>query len=218
MKPAPWELTGHGYVFLFRFPKAFILEHGFIPPELKDRYRGGFGAVMLVDYHSSPVGAYHEALFIPGLFDFGNKRKYSITKIYVSTIDSVINGQENWGIPKELADFDVQPYGNNLERFRMLTDGQIIIDALIETLPQKMPVNTQWLPFRPGLIQTWADKQYLTTPYAKGKVSLASLQSVYVDPAHFPDFGYQRPLTSVHATDIVMTFPKPEMLHYADQG
>jgi hypothetical protein len=34
----------------------------------------------------------------------------SISKIYVSTQDSIDNGQKNWGIPKEMAHFEVQ-YG-----------------------------------------------------------------------------------------------------------
>jgi hypothetical protein len=49
-------------------------------------------------------------LYIGGTLKFGQKRHYSISKIYVSTQDSIDNGQKNWGIPKEMAHFEVQ-YG-----------------------------------------------------------------------------------------------------------
>ncbi|NOS55010.1 MAG: hypothetical protein HOP37_01990, partial [Cyclobacteriaceae bacterium] len=102
---APWKLTGSGYILLYRFPKAFVAEHGFLVDFQKEKFVSGWGAVMLVDYKTSPVGPYRELLFIPGIFSFNKKKVFSISKIYVSTQNSVINGIENWGIPKELADF-----------------------------------------------------------------------------------------------------------------
>src|SRR6187549_840298 len=114
--PAPWTLTGDGYIFVYKFSQDFVRSQGLIPPFLQGAYRGGFGAVMLVDYHTSGVGAYRELLFIPGVFEVNGKNYYSITKIYVSTMASVVNGQENWGIPKEVADFDIQRLDDSSER------------------------------------------------------------------------------------------------------
>jgi acetoacetate decarboxylase len=63
---------------------------------------------MIVGYDTSGVGAYKELLFIPALFDFDKKKAFNISKIYVSTEESVYNGIENWGIPKQLANFNIQ--------------------------------------------------------------------------------------------------------------
>ncbi len=76
---APWKLTGNGYILLYRFTKAFVAEHGFLADFQKEKFVSSWGAVMLVDYQSSPVGPYHELLFIPGLFSFNKKKVFSIS-------------------------------------------------------------------------------------------------------------------------------------------
>jgi acetoacetate decarboxylase len=72
---------------------------------------------MLVDYEQSPVGPYQELLFIPGRFQFGRRRYYMVTQIYVSTQVSVENGQENWGIPKQLAQFHFETVDERVKQF-----------------------------------------------------------------------------------------------------
>ena len=103
--PAPWNLTGNGYVILYWFKKENLKDKCFLDDSLKESYLGGRGCVMLVDYKSSDVGPYKELLFIPGKINFNGKKLYTISKIFVSTLDSVVNGRENWGIPKEHANF-----------------------------------------------------------------------------------------------------------------
>ena len=103
--PAPWDLKGKGYIFLYKFNKKFVEQSGKVPEFLKDSFTGGFGSVMLVNYKQSNAGPYGELLFIPGKFKFNNKKLDNISKIYVSTMESVVNGRLNWGIPKEKADF-----------------------------------------------------------------------------------------------------------------
>ncbi|KAK4048032.1 hypothetical protein OIV83_005066 [Microbotryomycetes sp. JL201] len=100
--------------------------------DLSARFHGGTGAMMLVRYNESPVGQsdlitallpaegvatktqgsgpYDELLLVPGYFSFiaqGGETVYHhvITRIYVSTPDSIKNGRFNWGIPKHLANF-----------------------------------------------------------------------------------------------------------------
>ena len=126
--PAPWTLTGDGLMLFYRFPREFVLENGFVPPELCQSFVGGFGSVMLVDYQTSNVGPYRELLFIPGQFQFGSKRYYAITKIYVSTQISVENGRINWAIPKEIADFHISA---DRQTFAVTHEGKSILDLNI---------------------------------------------------------------------------------------
>ena len=114
--PAPWMLHGKGYIFLYRFKKDFVERSGNIPEYLKDSFIGGFGSVMLVDYESSEAGPYGELLFIPGKFRFNGRKLDTISKIYVSTMESVVNGRANWGIPKEKADFSFEKSGDDEEK------------------------------------------------------------------------------------------------------
>lgn len=70
----------------------------------------GVGIVMIVSYSDCPVGGYDEFLI---MVPFKNPSLlgeilpcYRITIIYVSSEASLRNGRRNWGIRKELADFD----------------------------------------------------------------------------------------------------------------
>ena len=95
--PAPWTLKGNGYIFIYHFPKEFVEKFGFLADYQRLSFKGDFvGTVMLVDYETSAVGPYQELLFVPGRMTFNKKKLFSISKIYVSSDDSVWNGNENW--------------------------------------------------------------------------------------------------------------------------
>lgn len=105
--PPPWRLSGSGIVLIYRLSRRWALAHGHIPPDLRAAYAGGLAGLVLADYSASGVGPYREALFIPGQFRIGGERRFTITRIYVSTEASVASGRANWAIPKQRAAFDV---------------------------------------------------------------------------------------------------------------
>jgi hypothetical protein len=210
--PAPWTLTGDGLMLFYRFPKNFILENGFIPPERRDSFIGGIGAVMIVDYRTSNVGPYGELLFIPGQFQFGSKRYYSITKIDVSTMISVVNGRVNWAIPKEQAVFDIQ---NEPETFSVSKEGKPFFSLTAKSSRLKLPFNTAWSPIKFSLGQLQDGSLYVTTPTAKGSVHPACILDIHVNPVLFPDIGQFRPLAAFRARNFTMTFP---LAHIAPFG
>ena len=209
----PWSLRGNGYIFLYRFSREFVETHGNVPEWLMPEYRGGFGAVMWVDYRYSPVGSYRELLFVPGRFQFGRRRYYVITKIYVSTQISVKNGQENWGIPKELADFQTEAVDDRLQRFTATSlDGTPFFQAEAKSGLLRFPVNTVANPFPTVLLQRRErDGKFLaTTPSAGGTMSVtASLESLMVDGAHFPPVQQEKPIVTAEVVNFRMTFPVP---------
>jgi hypothetical protein len=165
---------------------------------------------MLVDYHTSGVGPYRELLFIPGQFQFPGGKRYSITKIFVSTIASVVNGQENWGIPKELADFQIQPTHNNADRILVSRDGQPFFDLTVRGFGPKVPMMTRIIPLNLSLGQEYEGKSFYTQPHASGWVSLAQIIHKNVKSSYFPDFTAISPLVVLRATDFRMTFPVPQ--------
>lgn len=104
--PAPWQLEGTGVIIFFPAHKQNVLSSPYIAEEDKISFRGGAGAVMLVHYEKADCGPYDELLYIPGFFEYKNRNYMRITKIYVSSKESVEWGRRNWAIPKELANFD----------------------------------------------------------------------------------------------------------------
>ncbi|PKQ68266.1 acetoacetate decarboxylase family protein [Raineya orbicola] len=204
----PWVLYGKGYILLYRFEKTFIEQNGFLPKHLLDKFKGIVGSVMLVDYAESPVGAYKELLFIPGLFQFRQRKAFHISKIYVSTYESVWNGIENWGIPKELADFRWEKVEKGFERFVVSKDERNFFSAEIKPYGLPFYVNTAWFPFH---FYQWRKETLLhTTPQGKGWAKLCKVQNIQVGSDLFPDISRQKLLAAIAVPRFTMKFPEPQ--------
>jgi hypothetical protein len=210
--PPPWRLTGRGYIILYRFPKAFTMAQGRIPIFLNTSLTGGLGAVMLVDYTESNVGPYGELLFIPGRFHFRGKKLHCITKIYVSTRESVENGWENWAIPKELADFHftLPTHTKRTEKIIVAKDNEPIIDVVIKHGRLPFPIHTKLIPF--PLLQEKNGKLYYTCFTGKGIARFARIEAVSVNPGLFPDIAPFRPFMAVRIDNFAITFPPPHIM------
>lgn len=206
MAPAPWHLTGEGYVVAVWMPTSATATQ-------RRWSRGHIQLLVFANYTHSDVGPYHELLHIPQLTRGAIKGYPSIDKIYVSTLASVINGQKNWGIPKELALFDYQKaigkLEQNIERIQLYTTNQQPI-AHIEFQTQRIqfPVNTALVPRRlRTLVQDWRGKRFYTAPETSGHACLASVKNWSFDPAYFPDLSRAKVLTAIKINDFKMVFP-----------
>ncbi len=207
--PAPWNLTGDAYIMVYKFSKDFVYEHGFLADYQRDRFLGYVGTVMLVDYKTSGVGPYRELLFIPGMFTFDWKKMFSISKIYVSSQDSVYNGIENWGIPKEYADFDWQKNADGTEDISVKIEGKEFFKTTIKKGFISFPLTTSILPL--NVVQKLRKDLIITNPTAKGKATLASIKFLEVDKNFFPDLSKASPLLTMKVKDFEMNFNVPLM-------
>jgi hypothetical protein len=205
--PAPWNLTGDAYIMVYKFSKDFVEEYGFLSDYQQDRFLGYVGTVMLVDYKTSGVGPYRELLFIPGMFTFDWKKMFSISKIYVSSRDSVYNGIENWGIPKEYADFDWQTNADGTEDISVNIEGKEFFKTTIKKGFVSFPLTTAILPL--NVVQKLRKDLIITNPTAKGKATLAKIKSIKVDKDFFPDLSKASPLITMKVKDFEMTFNVP---------
>ncbi|MFC1856673.1 acetoacetate decarboxylase family protein [Thermodesulfobacteriota bacterium] len=205
--PAPWDLKGKGYILLYKFPKNFVMENGSIPAFLGNSFAGGLGAVMIVDYTQSDAGPYGELLFIPGKFHFNQQKLNCITKIYVSTRESVENGWANWAIPKKLADFSfTRPEGRTRkERAVVKIEKEAILDITLRHGKLTFPIHTTLIPF--PLVQKKDDKLYHTNFKGKGAAQLAQIENIQVNPELFPDIALYRPLIVLRVFNFSITFP-----------
>jgi hypothetical protein len=205
--PAPWNLTGDAYIMVYKFSKDFVEEYGFLADYQQDRFLGYVGTVMLVDYKTSGVGPYRELLFIPGMFTFDWKKMFSISKIYVSSRDSVYNGIENWGIPKEYADFDWQTNADGTEDISVNIEGKEFFKTTIKKGFVSFPLTTAILPL--NVVQKLRKDLIITNPTAKGKATLSKIKSIKVDRDFFPDLSKATPLITMKVRDFEMTFNVP---------
>ena len=211
--PAPWHLRGTGWIVALKLPPQHPGLDAFLPDELAGRGRGLASYLMYVDYAQSGCGPYRELLFIPGAFPFPDGRRHlSISRILVSTWDSVVNGRNNWGIPKDRADFTVERGGadGREECVRVTSDGREVCELRFATLrlAPPLPVHGALVPARlRTLAQRFRGRTYYYAPAARGWVRPGRLLSWRFDPALFPDLSAAAVVAAAKVESFVMTFP-----------
>lgn len=205
--PAPWKLQGYGYILLYRFGTNFANLQA--PEFLTNKAIPGFGSVMLVNYQTSNCGSYGELLVIPGKYQYGQEKKHTISKIYVSSQASVDNGRINWGIPKELAQFSFEPQSDKIEKVTVTNgnkgESAPIFSASFKTGSIQFPVSTRLLPF--PLIQHLAGQAFLTTFSGKGTGRFATMTDLNITGNSFPDLTCFKPLAIIKVDPFEITFP-----------
>jgi hypothetical protein len=206
----PWSLDGEGYIFVYNFSKSYHPDKFFVPSYFHGIPSRKLGAVMLVNYHRSPVGPYGELLFIPALYTIKGKLYFTISKIYVDSQNSLVNGQKNWGIPKEYADFNWQMENNTTAKVMVKCGEKEIFKATINRYGISFPVSTTLMPFR--FLQDFDGRQIITSPKGSGWAKLARPKIHAVNPDFFPDISQIKPLLSLSVQPFRLTFPPAEGL------
>ena len=204
--PAPWKLTGRGYILLYRFNTEFLVSQASISKSEAENFKGGFGVVMLVDYTSSNVGPYQELLFIPGKFKIGDGSWNQISQIYVSSQESVENGKENWGIPKELAQFNFTTLGKGKEVIEVSREGNQFFQATLQSFGFMFPVHTALMSF--PLMQKHHGHYLQTTFTGKGWGRLTKVEELWVDEKYFPNIALKKPLVVIEVRNFKIIFPE----------
>jgi hypothetical protein len=210
--PAPWKLTGDGYIVMLELPRPLLQEQSFIPDELLPHFEGRYSLLMLLEYKSSNVGPYRELLFIPGRFRMRRGLCWSISKIYVSSWASVKNGQLNWGIPKEYADFAIEREADGSERFLVSKDGHVFADLKFKPKGPSLPSSAALLPASlRTLVHSLEGRSYFCTPSGRGRVRYARMLEAHVDERRVPPVSAGRALFTVRLSDFSMEFPVAEV-------
>jgi hypothetical protein len=202
--PPPWDLTGSGYIFLYRLPREMAEQY--VPFGI---YKGGFSVLMLVDYATTNVGPYKEALFIPGVIEYPQASGYSIGKIYVSTMASVVNGIHNWAIPKELASFTFDMIDPHTERITV-SEGEKppYLEMVVNAGGLRFPITGAIMP---SAVQHREGKSYVTRIGAKGRAQFAQVMQIRTQGDAFPPLEHFSPLIALRVTDFSMVFPIPKV-------
>ena len=213
LRPAPWDLRGSGWIVALRLPPDSPARDAFLPAGQAGRGRGLASFLMFVDYTESGCGPYRELLFIPGTFPFEDGRRHlSIGRILVSTWDSVVNGRNNWGIPKDRADFEVERAagGGRDESVRVTSDGREVCELRFacSRLAPPLPVHAALLPVGlRTLAQRFRGRTYYYAPEASGRVRPGRLIAWRFDAVLFPDLADAAVLAIVKVESFRMRFP-----------
>ncbi|MDW3197503.1 MAG: acetoacetate decarboxylase family protein [Cytophagales bacterium] len=202
--PAPWQLKGEGIILMYTsLRKQFEKTDFFLPYSLKSNFSGGLGYVMLVNYTESPVGPYKELLVIPGKCKTPHGPKQTISKIYVDSAASLKSGRANWGIPKELAQFDWSKDHKGTS-VQVKKEDEVFFDITVKNKPIKFPLTTAILPIR--LYQELNDTTYQVNPSGRGIGQLAKASINLINPDFFPDVRGAKCL-AVSVNPFWMKFP-----------
>jgi len=213
LRPAPWDLRGSGWIVALKLPAQHPAHDAFLPGELAGSGRGLASYLMYVDYADSGCGPYRELLFIPGAFPFPDGRRHlSISRILVSTWDSVVNGRNNWGIPKDRADFDVAPDAADGREacVRVTSDGREVCELRFGALrlAPPLPVHSAVVPAPlRTLAQHFRGHTYYYAPEARGWVRPGRLLSWRFNAELFPDLAGAAVVAALQVGSFRMRFP-----------
>jgi hypothetical protein len=156
-----------------------------------------------VDYLESPVGPYSELLLIPGKTRLGGSKLGTISKIYVNSADSVDNGRNNWGIPKELADFNWTTEGR---KHTIEVGGpEPWFEIILEHGSLPIPIDTRLIPI--NLYQELGITNFRVSPSGKGTGHFTLIKGIKVNPQFFPGIDDLEPLVTFYVDPFQMTFP-----------
>lgn len=208
--PAPWQLRASAYILVLDLPRAELDASRFTPSALRSARSGRFAYAMFLDYEVSPVGPYRELLFIPGAFRYVDRRCFTITKIYVSSAASVAAGRRNWGIPKELAEFEVVygTGGERVDRLRVHVGGRQAIELALRAYPIGLPLLGSLVPAAMRTLRQTLDGQRFTfAPTGHGPMRAARVLHARIDPELFPPFSTAHVFAAVKLPRVDMQFP-----------
>lgn len=207
MSAPPWRLNGYGYIWLYRLPHAFVLEHAGLEEWQRQALHDTLGTMMWVHYQQSNAGAYDEWLLAPGRFALNRQRLFSISTIYVSTEASAQWGRANWGIPKQVARFEQHQNSHGRACLRVHKGERLAMLACVQPFGPRFPVSSALFPLRLG--QRQGEDLLITQPRAHGWARLCRVHELVVAPEVFPDVSPFRPLLVIAVTAFRMVFPPP---------
>lgn len=216
LRPAPWRLRGSAWIVVLKLPPGAAALDAFLPAALQGRSRSRASFLMYVDYAESGCGPYRELLFMPGAFPFEDgRRHFTISRILVSTWDSVVNGRNNWGIPKDRADFAVErAAGGRGQTVRVSSDGRELCELRFASarFAPTLPVLGGLLPAAlRTLAQRFRGRTYYYVPEARGIVRPGRLLDWRFDPTLFPDLASAAVVATLEVPSFRLVFPRAEV-------
>jgi hypothetical protein len=195
--PEPWDLRGHGYVSAWLVPTSALpaLPDGVTPISVAGRAVVG---TAWVDYLPGGLLPYHE-LLAAVVVRRGRSVGLSITDIWVDSPASLAGGRALWGIPKDMAEFDMV-HGPRFAGTASV-DGRTIAEARFRAAPAGPR-----LPVRGTLVQALHRELAVTPIRADGRVTTARASWRFDPSGPLGWLAPHKPVASMTTTDFRMRF------------
>lgn len=202
----PWHLNGEGFILNYWISPQFTQQYSMMG--IQPTSIGRLVQVVLVRYHTSPVGPYDELLVLDHPLKNINHLS-SIPKIYVSSQSSVDEGRYHWGIPKELAKFEWHRHTHQLfcsishQGQELLLGLKFSKNSLSHTVSSRFIPNTLL-----NIRQHHGQVQYDFQPQFRGTLEFISQAHWQNTQDIFPDFSQARFLKGFYAPSFELIFPE----------
>lgn len=199
--PEPWHLAGQMHLSLWLVPRGELppLPDGVRPVTLAGRALMGAAWVL---YENDSILHYNEVLAAVLVRD-GLRPRVTITDIWVDSPPSKAGGRELWGIPKELASFDISR-DNGVQATARTEDATLAAASFHSRtrLPGRWPVSYRITQQLGGHLKTSPVRSRSAASLAKASWQIPPDSALRL-PAH------GQPLLSLTLHDFRLTFGNP---------
>ncbi|MFE1291323.1 acetoacetate decarboxylase family protein [Streptomyces sp. NPDC058751] len=204
----PWHLAGQMYLSLWLVPARELPRVADGTRPLTVAGRGAVGAAWVV-YENDSVLHYNELLRAVLVRD-GRRPRVCITDIWVDSAASMTGGRELWGIPKEMADFDIDrttgsgagPVTDEGVRATAETDEGVLATASFGTgrrVPGRWPLTYRVTQTLDGALKTSPVRSRSTLRTARARWTAR-------EDGPLGDLGRRPPLLSLALNDFTIRF------------
>ncbi len=205
----PWQCHGEAYILNY-WASPHLLEHA-QAFNLTASRSGHMLHVILLRYRDTPIGPY-DALFIVDHPIINKQRLSLVPKIFVSTQESAIYGQQFWGLPKEVAQFTWTNTSSGM--FCEIQHAQqcMMIQLNHHRHSPSFYINSHQLPDSIlNIRQHWQGQHYHFIPQFRGQLcKLKSVQWHNIDNL-FPDFTQARYIHSFYMPEFQLILPAAQI-------
>ena len=194
----PWHLAGQMYLSLWLVPARELppVADGTRPVTVAGR--GAVGAAWVV-YENDSVLHYNELLRAVLVRD-GRRPRVCVTDIWVDSAASMAGGRQLWGIPKEMADFDIDRTAG--VRAGASTDKGVLATASFEPgrrLPGRWPLTYRVTQTLDGTLKTSSVRSRSAVRTARARWSAQ-------EDGPLGELGRRTPLLSLALDDFTIRF------------
>ncbi|MFH8388585.1 acetoacetate decarboxylase family protein [Streptomyces sp. NPDC018036] len=194
----PWRLAGQMYLSLWLVPVRELprVADGTRPVTVAGR--GAVGAAWVL-YENDSVLHYNELLRAVLVRD-GHRPRVCITDIWVDSAASMAGGRELWGIPKELADFDIDRTAGL--RAGAATEKDVLATAAFEPgrrIPGRWPLTYRVAQTLDGALKT-------SSVRSRSTVRTARAHWIAQESSPLGELSRRRPLLSLALNDFAIRF------------
>jgi hypothetical protein len=136
------------------------------------------------------------------------RRYFSISRIFVSSWESVVGGRANWGIPKDRADFHIEQRPEGEDVLSVSVDGETACEMVARPGLFRWPwVNNRFFPIT--LMQQWEGQSFFISLRMRTAIEWLSVKSLTCNPALMPDVSDIQPIGALKLDRFRITFPVP---------